>query len=125
MNKQNKTIIGSAILVVILVAIVAFVDTGKTEPGKYDDFAKCLSEKGAVMYGAASCSHCLENKKAFGDSFKYINYVECPENISACIDVGIGAYPTWLVGTSTKIVGFEGNSTFEELAKATGCELPK
>ena len=67
----------------------------------YDSFAKCLTEKGAVMYGAKWCAHCIEQKDVFGDSFKYINYVECPDNINICLAAGINGYPTWIISSST------------------------
>jgi hypothetical protein len=68
-----------------------------------DAFAKCLTDKGFVMYGAAWCSHCAAQKALFGDSFKYIKYVECPDNINFCLDKGVQGYPTWIreVSTST------------------------
>lgn len=62
-----------------------------------DAFAKCLTEKGWAMYGAEWCSHCKSQKEMFGDSFQYIKYVECPDNIQFCLDKGINGYPTWLV----------------------------
>ena len=69
----------------------------------YDEFAKCLTQKGAVMYGAEWCPHCKDQKAAFGDSFKYINYVECPDNTQLCIDKGIQGYPTWIISSSSTI----------------------
>lgn len=62
-------------------------------------FAQCLTDKGFVMYGAAWCSHCQAQKALFGDSFKNIKYVECPDNINFCLDKGIKGYPTWIKET--------------------------
>ena len=61
-----------------------------------DAFAKCLTEKGLVMYGAEWCENCKIQEEAFGESFKYIKYVECPENTKLCLDAGIQGYPTWI-----------------------------
>lgn len=65
----------------------------------YDSLAKCLSDKGVKMYGAYWCPHCQNQKKAFGDSFKYINYIECADGQNGqtqiCKDNGITGYPTW------------------------------
>lgn len=61
-----------------------------------DAFAKCLTDKGFAMYGAVWCSHCTAQKALFGDSFKYIKYVECPDNINLCLDKGVQGYPTWI-----------------------------
>lgn len=68
--------------------------------GKYDAFAKCLTEKGVKMYGAYWCGHCQNQKKAFGDSFKYVNYIECADpnsqkQLDVCAKEGIEGYPTW------------------------------
>jgi hypothetical protein len=64
-----------------------------------DAFAKCLTAKGLTMYGAVWCPHCQDQKALFGDSFKYIKYVECPDNTQLCIDKNIQGYPTWIMET--------------------------
>ena len=53
-------------------------------PGKYDDFAICLAENGAKMYGTDWCSHCKDQKLLFGKSFKYVDYTDCDLNKDAC-----------------------------------------
>ena len=126
MNKQNKIIIGLAVIIVVIVIFLAAYNvSGKNKVSvSYDKFAQCLAEKGAVMYGAEWCSHCKAQKAVFGNSFKYVNYVECPDNTQLCIDKGVQGFPTWLVGTSTKIEGFDENKTMKALSDATGCPLP-
>ena len=127
MNKENKIILGSAIVLCLAVIAFAIFHTSKNNvsniPGSYDKFAQCLTSKGATMYGAAWCPHCQEQKATFGDSFKFVQYVECPDNTQLCIDKGIQGYPTWLIGTTTISVGFDG-STMKKLSEATGCPLP-
>jgi hypothetical protein len=125
MNNQNKIILFFVVILIFIVMVFAVLDLKNTDNKKinYDDFAKCLTDNGAVMYGAEWCSHCKEQKAVFGDSFKYINYVECPENTKLCIEKGVEGYPTWIIGTSTKIEGFD-NSTIQELSDATSCPLP-
>ena len=86
-----------------------------------DDFAKCLADKGAVMYGAAWCSHCQKEKKAFGESFKYITYVECPLDPKKCLEADIPGYPTWIFGDGTRLEGEQG---ITNLSEASGCALP-
>lgn len=73
-----------------------------TSAGKYDSLAKCLTDKGVKMYGAYWCPHCQNQKKAFGDSFKYINYTECADpnvegQLEVCQKAKIESYPTWEV----------------------------
>ncbi len=91
----------------------------------YDSFASCLTEKGAVMYGAFWCSHCQEQKKMFGDSFEYVNYVECslPDGKSqteVCLKKDIKGYPTWEFEDGERL---DGKIEFATLAEKTGCTL--
>mgnify|MGYP002031682199 CR=1 FL=1 len=94
---------------------------------KYDDFAQCVTDSGAKMYGAYWCSHCNQQKESLGDSFYKINYVECslPNNggqTKICKDEGVESYPTWEFGDEIRMSGFV---PLEKLAERTGCELPE
>jgi hypothetical protein len=62
-----------------------------------EEFAKCLGDKGVAMYGTYWCPHCQNEKKVFGDYFKYVNYVECTERAKECINAGVSSYPTWII----------------------------
>lgn len=89
-----------------------------------EDFAKCLSVKGAKMYGAFWCGHCQNQKKSFGDSWKFVSYVECdprgenPET-ELCLSKKIQGYPAWEINNQL----YPGEMSFEELAELSGCEL--
>ncbi len=85
-----------------------------------DTFAQCLAEKKITMYGAAWCTHCQKEKAGFGSSFKYVPYVECPDNTQLCLDKGINGYPTWITADGVK---YEGEQGVEKLASITGCSL--
>lgn len=94
-------------------------------PGKYDDFAQCLSDAGAKEYGAYWCPNCQEQKKLFGKSFKHVNYIECASGrgqTATCQKAGIEAYPTWEFKDGSREVGM---MTLKELSAKTGCALPK
>jgi hypothetical protein len=114
-NNKNKP----ESLVVSTLPISTDIEEGDT---LLDIFAKCITRKDFTMYGAVWCSHCLNEKNAFGDSFRFIQYVECPDNISLCVDKGINGYPTWADSLGNK---YEGEQGLAGLAKITGCELPK
>lgn len=105
-------IIGMLLLVIMIVWYI-FI------PGSYDDFAKCLTEKNATMYGAEWCQSCKEQKMLFGKSFKYVNYVECPQNPGLCKEKGIERYPTWIIN-GAKYLGVR---SIETLSSFTGCSL--
>ncbi len=124
-KKEILTAVIVAIAVIVVTALL-FWPTNKGPAKNYDKFAQCLSEKGAVEYGAYWCGHCKEQKEMFGDSFKFINYVECdaggknarPE---LCEQAGITGYPTWIINGKR----LSGLQKFETLAAETNCTLPK
>lgn len=49
--------------------------------------AQCLTKAGVKMYGTPTCSHCLDQKAMFGDSFKDINYIDCSATPNACTTI--------------------------------------
>ncbi len=94
--------------------------------GDYDGFAKSLTEKGVKMYGAYWCPHCAEQKKIFGRSFKYVNYIECSlpnaaGQTAACSEAGIQSYPTWEFADGKKV---SSELTFTQLSELSGVPLP-
>ncbi|MBP6974824.1 MAG: hypothetical protein KBB54_02665 [Candidatus Pacebacteria bacterium] len=84
-------------------------------------FARCLASKNLTMYGAEWCPHCKKEKNRFGSAFKYVPYVECPDNVQLCLAKGVNGYPTWIDAGGTL---YEGEQGLEGLAKISGCELP-
>ena len=96
------------IIVFAVVAVPVYFFWPKDEArGNYDEFALCLSGKGITMYGAYWCPHCQNEKKAFGDSFRLVNYIECPASSAG--------------GPDGK--RFEGEMGLEKLSEASGCLL--
>ncbi|MCB9359629.1 hypothetical protein H6503_06885 [Candidatus Woesearchaeota archaeon] len=89
------------------------------DPGAYDDFALCISDYGAKMYGTEWCSHCNAQKDMFGNSFRNVNFIDCDQNKDACLRAGIQAYPTWIIAGEM----YEGTQSMESLAELTDCEL--
>ncbi len=97
-----------------------------SQPGVYDAFAQCLSEKKAIFYGAFWCPHCQTQKAKFGTSAKYLTYVECSTSngqgqLQVCKDADIQGYPTWVFADGSRLSGEVPMGT---LASKTGCELP-
>lgn len=93
---------------------------------KYDNFAKCLADKGAKMYGLYWCPHCIEQKEMFGESFHNVPYVECAvkgshEEAPACKIAGIKLFPSWQFGSEPPK---EGVLSLDALSDKTGCSLP-
>ena len=109
-------------LFLILALIVVSSGCVSNNSESKNALAKCLTEKGVKMYGAYWCSHCQNQKKAFGDSFQYITYVECDAkgpngNPTACELAGIQGYPTWVIGGAK----YSGEQDLSTLAKIAGC----
>lgn len=126
MKSSGKVLWGIAIAVVVVFAVVLMSNRGPAEPGKYNDFANCLSESGAKMYGAYNCPHCADQKKSFGDAADLIPYIECHPNGNnarpeLCDEMNIEGYPTWIFGNGEKTVGV---TPFSELAFRSDCKLP-
>ncbi|HEV8289678.1 MAG TPA: hypothetical protein VGQ00_01855 [Candidatus Norongarragalinales archaeon] len=120
---MKKIIIFAVVIVAVLAAVIWFFSS---QPGKYDAFAQCLTDKGVKMYGAFWCPHCIEQKEMFGSSSKYINYVECSlpdksDQTQVCKDAQIVSYPTWEFANGQRTTGAR---TLQELAFRSGCQLP-
>ncbi len=108
-------------LIVSTLALSALVLTGcAQEPTQnLDAFAKCLTEKGAMIYTSPTCSHCQNQKKLFGDSWQYINNVDCMANPQVCSVAGIQGVPNWMINGESLL----GQQSLEVLAEKTGCEI--
>jgi hypothetical protein len=124
---KTKKILVISLITLLIVGVVAALTLFATRPGKYDTFAKCLKEKGAKFYGAFWCPHCANQKKLFGSSAKYLDYIECStpdakKQVQLCIDKKIQGYPTWIFSDGSIL---NGEVKLEKLAEKTGCSLPK
>jgi hypothetical protein len=124
--KKNMILIIAALVIVVL-AFAFFKDkiiATATPASDMDNFAKCLTSKGATFYGASWCGHCQNQKKMFGDSIQYVNYIECATEdgqgqTDACKFAGITGYPTWDISGEK----MSGAIPLEELSQKTGCKL--
>jgi hypothetical protein len=100
---------GSLAVIIIIIAGVAFA-----MPGKLDKFATCLTDKGAVMYGAIEWCHYTQDQAGmFGKSFKLVNYQDYRDL------PGIKKTPTWQINGAL----YENVQSLERLSALTGCPL--
>ncbi len=109
--------------IIILLIIGAFYGyksiTGKViEPGQYDEFAQYLTQQEVKMYGTDWCPHCKNQKKLFGNSFQYIDYIDCDWDGELCEVAKIRGYPTWNIDGQN----YPGEQSLERLASLTGYE---
>ena len=105
-RKKGRVIAIAGVLVLVIGGLAVYA---VTLPGEYDDFAKCLTEKGAMMYGEDWCKYTNAQKNMFGKSFKYVNYQ---------VKTGLKLRPTWIIDGNT----YETVQTFERLSSLTGCK---
>lgn len=129
-NKKHISYVETLVVLVITIVLVIFSininpvekiqdDETDTDLNILDDFAQCLTNKNAVLYGTEWCPHCTRQKELFENSVKYINFVDCDVNRNICMEKGITGYPTWIINEK-KYLGTQQLST---LAEITGCKL--
>ena len=113
-SSKSKYYVIASVMGIIILTVAAYSAYSLSKPGQYDNFAKCLNEKGAVMYGAMDwCKFTQGQKAMFGKSFKYINYHEFNEL------PGIKKTPTWVINGAWH----ENVQSFDKLAAETGCTI--
>ena len=108
--------------------LLIFQGCSKVDRPAYDQFAQCLADQGLKMYGAFWCSACSSQKKLFGSSFQYVDYIECDDRdpsgkgqAELCKEKNIESYPTWTYTDGRKWVGVQ---TFEKLGSIANCPVP-
>ena len=114
---------------VLTVYLVVFFSSGPRFTGfavqksaGLDQFAQCLTQNGAVLYGTYNSLQTKAQKELLGESVRYINYVECyPTHIAGrpelCQQAGVEASPTWIIN-GEKYLGYQ---SLLQLSVATGC----
>ena len=123
-KKMKKTILFIGLIAAFFV--LASCSQTSYPRDEVDSFAKCLTENGVVEYGAFWCPNCAKQKKMFGSSYQYINYVECDargENPQPelCLAKNVNKYPDWEFADGSRL---EGVQPFEVLAQKSGCTAP-
>ena len=110
---------------IISVLILSLFLVGCGSSGPPETFAKCLTESGVKIFGASWCPNCIKQKKMFGDSWEYVNYIECAlpggkGQTQYCEQAGIKNYPSWEFEDGTRMSGLV---QLEELSSITECSL--
>lgn len=128
-NKLQKSFKKPVVIIVIVILLFGFIfyfySKGK-EPGAYDDFVNCLSEKNVKFYGSFQCSHCQNQKKMFEKSSKLLDstgvYIECGPLGSfntQCTSLGVTSVPLWKIGNES----LSGLQQLTVLAEKSQCSL--
>ncbi len=131
--KENNIIVGVGLLIVIVGGIL-FLISSKSETSstvgegaaknEVQALAQCLTDSGAVFYGAFWCPHCAQQKALFGKSENLLPYVECStpdgnSQLQICADKQIKSYPTWKFADGTELTG---EVSLDTLAQKSGCD---
>ncbi|OGI68684.1 hypothetical protein A2738_00015 [Candidatus Nomurabacteria bacterium RIFCSPHIGHO2_01_FULL_42_15] len=131
MDKNVKIFLSVIVLLVLGVIMTVVIRAGGggglVADTKYDAFATCLKDQGAIFYGAFWCQHCKNQKKLFGSSQRLLPYVECStldgkSQTQACIDKKVESYPTWEFADGSRL---NGEIALAQLAEKTSCVLPE
>ncbi len=94
-------------------------------PERKEKIAKCLTERGFIVYIADWCPFCRQQKELFGAAAKYLPYIDCydPEgergNLAKC--PGLRGVPLWKDGKGNEVPG--GMIQIRRLVKASGCDF--
>lgn len=124
--KKKKELTFWIVIALVLVALLGWGMVNNAAPGKLDQFAQCLKDKGATFYGAFWCPHCQNQKQMFGSSAKLLQYVECstPDGkgqLAICKEQNVTSYPTWRFADGSELTG---EVPLSQLASKTSCTLP-
>lgn len=124
---MKKTYIAIGVFIVLVVGGIATTRWADARPSPLDGFAQCLTEKGAIFYGAFWCPHCQAQKKMFGRAARLLPYVECstPDGkaqLPLCTDKKVEGYPTWEFADGSRL---SGEVPLKTLAEKTLCSLPQ
>ena len=114
-KRQSKILMIVALAVLVSLAGGGFVVYAtQFAPSPLDNFARCLTDKGVVMYGAIDwCHYTKEQVGMFGSAFKYLDYRDYSE------DKSITVTPTWEINGER----YERVQSLERLSGLTGCSL--
>jgi len=116
-SSKSRIMLGLGVLIIIFLSLTIYLYAQK--PGNYNDFATCLSDKGAIVYGNDYCSFTVQQLGFFGKSKEHLNYIKCIDSGGLCEEKGVQITPTWEIDGNT----YSGVQDFEKLSVITGCEI--
>lgn len=112
-SSKRVVLISAIIVFALILSGVGFSYFNSKKPAALDDFAKCLTEKNAVMYGASWCKYTQAQKRMFGNSVRFLNYKDFTENPE------VETTPTWFINGEK----YEKVQSLDRLAAITGCVI--
>ena len=92
MKKRNSSII-TIIIVIALVVGILLIKNSPTNTTT-EEIAKCIGEE-STIYTQLGCHACENQKQMFGESYQYLNIVDCWYEEDKCGE--IDETPTWRI----------------------------
>lgn len=106
-----------SLIVVIAVIILAVFLIKRNSNGVPKETALCIANN-SVVYTQLGCYACESQEKLFGNSYQYLNEIDCFYKRDKCVEAEITATPTWIIN-GEKYLGVQ---TIEKLKNITGCK---
>ena len=103
------------IWLILLLSFVILI-SGCFHEGIDKKTAECIASTSKV-YISGQCENCVMQEEVFGESYIYMNVIDCKLNQEDCIEKDIMEVPTWLFGEER----ISGVLTEEQLKQYTGC----
>lgn len=111
MKKSNFV---NLLIILFILGLAALILFWPDSSNVSEELSKCIGEN-SVLYIQNGCIHCINQEKLFEETFKFINYVNCTEDWTACSE--IQRTPTWKIDDEFYL----GEKSIEELKNLTGC----
>lgn len=115
---MKRKVINAITFLVIFGVVILATFLIKNKGGETsDEIAKCIGQN-SIIYSQLGCHACEAQKNLFGESYQYLNEIDCYYTPQKCIDANITATPTWII-KNQKYVGVQ---SIDELKEFTGCK---
>ena len=114
MKRKVMKAITFLIIFGVLILAVFLINNKKGETS--EEIAKCIASK-SKLYIQLGCHACITQENLFGESYQYLNKIDCYYDTQTCINENITATPTWIIN-GKKYIGVQ---SIEELQQITNC----
>jgi len=115
-EKEKKFSMWITILIVVLIAVIAYFALTTQSHETSEEIAKCIGER-STLYVQLGCSHCQTQEEMFGENVQYLKIVDCFYENTKCIDKEIDWTPTWIINKQS----YEEVLTIDKLRELTKC----
>ena len=115
-EKERKTSMWITILIVVLIAVIAYFAITQQGNDTSEEVAKCIGSK-SMLYIQLGCSHCQTQEELFGENIQYLKRVDCFYEPEKCQEKQILYTPTWIINKQR----YEEVLSIDKLRELTKC----